>query len=63
VFFYLLVVPLSYKFEGRFKSTYPPMNLEFWPLEVAKTSLLTTKPFFDLQLNWVVMQVNFKKKI
>ncbi len=43
-FFNLLVVALSYNFEGHFKNTYPPINLEYQPLEVVKPSLLAFEP-------------------
>jgi len=43
-FFDLLVVPLSYTFGGRFKSTYPPISLEYWPLEAMKPSILALEP-------------------
>jgi len=43
--FDLLIAPLSYSFEGHFKNNYPPINLEFRPLEVMKPSFLASEPF------------------
>ncbi len=43
-FFDLLVVPLSYSFEGYFKNTYPPTILEFRPLEVTRPSFWAFEP-------------------
>jgi hypothetical protein len=43
-FFDLLVIPLFYYFKGCFKSTYLPISLEFWPLEVTRPSFLASKP-------------------
>jgi hypothetical protein len=43
-FFDLLIVPLSYNFEGHFKSTYFPISLEFQPLEAVKPSVLAFEP-------------------
>ncbi len=43
-FFNLLIDPLSYNFGGHFKSTYPPISLEYWPQEVMRPSLLAFKP-------------------
>jgi hypothetical protein len=42
-FFDLSIVPLSFSFRGRFKSTYPPINLKYPPMEVVKPSLLASK--------------------
>jgi hypothetical protein len=36
--------PLSYNLRGCFKNIYPPINSEFWPLEVVKPSFLALKP-------------------
>jgi hypothetical protein len=44
VFFDLLVIPLSFNFKGHFKSTYPPISLEYWPLEVVRPSLVAFEP-------------------
>jgi hypothetical protein len=44
VFFQFLIVPLSYSFKDRFKNTYPPINLEYRPLEAMKPSFLTSEP-------------------
>jgi hypothetical protein len=40
-FFYLLVVPLFYNF---FRSTYPPISLEYRPLEAVKPSFWHQSP-------------------
>ncbi len=42
-FFDLLVVWLSYSFEGHFKNTYLPISLEYKPLEVVRPFLLVSK--------------------
>jgi len=44
IFFDLLVVTLSYSFKGCFKNTYPPINLEYWPLEVVRPPFLAYEP-------------------
>jgi len=49
-FFDLLIIPLSYNFGGHFKNTYPPINLEYWPLVVMRPSLLTFEPFLTYTL-------------
>ncbi len=41
---FLQVTPLSYSFMGCFKNTYPPINLEFRPLEVVRPSFLASEP-------------------
>jgi hypothetical protein len=35
---------LSYSFKGHFKSIYPPISLEYWPLELVRPSLLAFMP-------------------
>jgi hypothetical protein len=44
VFFYLSITPLSYNFGGHFRSTYPPINLEYQPLEAMRPSLFVFEP-------------------
>ncbi len=39
-FFSLLIIPLFYNCGGHFRSTYPLINLECWPLKVMKPSIL-----------------------
>ncbi len=48
VFFQLLITPMLYNFEGHFWSTYPPISLEYQPLEGLKPSLLA----FNLSLTY-----------
>jgi hypothetical protein len=43
-FFNLLIIPLIYNFKGHFRDTYPPISLEYRPLEVMKLSLLAFEP-------------------
>jgi hypothetical protein len=43
-FFYLWIAPLFYNFGGHSKSTYPPTNLEFQPVEAMKSFLLIFEP-------------------
>jgi len=53
IFFYLLVAPLSYSFKGHFKSTYPPISLEYQPLKVMRS--LGMQTLLNMHPNWVVM--------
>ncbi len=43
-FFGLLVIPLSYNFGGHFRNTYPPISLEYRPLEAMRPSFLASEP-------------------
>ncbi len=43
--FDLLINLLSYNFRGYLKSTYPPISLEYWPIEVKKPSFLASYLF------------------
>jgi hypothetical protein len=58
VSFDLLIIPLSFSFEGHFKSTYPFISLEYWPLEAMKPSLLAFEP--SLTPNWAMMWINIE---
>jgi hypothetical protein len=44
VFLRLISRSIVLHFGGHFKSTYPPISLEYRPLEVVRPSLLTFKP-------------------
>jgi hypothetical protein len=46
MFFSLLIIPLSSNFKGCCKSTYPPISLEYGPMEVClKRSLMSSKAY------------------
>jgi hypothetical protein len=44
VFLWLISCSIVYNFRGHFKSTYSPINLEYWSLEAMKPSLLAFEP-------------------
>ncbi len=49
-FFNLLVISVSYNFGGHFKNTYPPISLEYQPLEAMRPSFLAFEPFLTYTL-------------
>jgi hypothetical protein len=61
IFFDLLIIPLSFNFEGHFKNTYPPTSLEHQPLEVAIVFGIQT--LLNLHPNWATMQVNIENTL
>jgi hypothetical protein len=51
----ILVVPLFYSFRGRFKNTYPPINLEVSTLGGYEAIPFGIRTLFDLHPDWAVM--------
>jgi hypothetical protein len=50
VFLWLVNCSIVLYFGGRFRSTYPPISLEYQPLQIMKPSLLTFEPFLTYTL-------------
>jgi len=50
---------LSYRIWGRFKNTFPHINLEFQPLG-CETIFFGIRTFFNLHPDYIVMQINLE---